>query len=502
MTTAVIYARFSCSKQREASIDDQIRVCRDYCDREGIEVVGCYCDYAVSGRTDERPQFQRMVDNAGESDLVVVYMMDRFSRDAYDAPLYKKRLRDAGVRVVSATESIPDTPEAVLIEKIYEGLAAVESAHISERTKRGMEGNALKCMHNGVRVYGYAFAPDGHYAVDDSEAALVRRAFAMRLDGMTEHAIAGELARLGVKTATGRPASPSFVHTMLHNEKYIGVYSWGDVRVEGGMPAIVDARTFAAVQSAPHAKVRRLEQWGEFPLSGRTVCASCGRSMNGVSGRGRGNVKYDYYRCSGKCGAKPIRADALESTVALMVRSILESRDTALTVARAVEKYYGRDDVERQRAEARKRRDDAEREAMNYVAALGRGVAVDMIEDALAAAKERMGAAIAELAMLDFVPTFSIDDFADFLQFAATLDDAALVDALVYQVLVGEDDVVVTLNYDVDGAPARARIKELEPPDATVRVNWTWLPKSRDGRTVAVGWSPSLGVAVRMMRAA
>ena len=58
---AVIYARFSCSKQREASIDDQLRVCREWCDREGYEVVREYSDYAMSGRSDDRPQFQEIV---------------------------------------------------------------------------------------------------------------------------------------------------------------------------------------------------------------------------------------------------------------------------------------------------------------------------------------------------------------------------------------------------------------------------------------------------------
>lgn len=500
MSTAVIYARFSCSKQREASIDDQVRVCTEYCRREGLDVVGCYCDYAVSGRTDDRPQFQLMVERAGESDVVVVYMMDRFSRDEYDAPLYKKRLREHGVRVVSATESIPDTPEAVLIEKIYEGLAAVESAHIAERTRRGMEGNALKCKHNGVTVFGYRFAADGGYEVDDAQAELVRLAFAMRLEGETEHAIAGELARRGAVTSTGRAASPSFVHTMLKNEKYAGVYSWGGVRVEGGMPRIVDDATFAAVQRAPHAKNRKLENWGEFPLSGRAICGACGRGMCGVSGRGRKGVKYEYYRCSARCGAQPVRSDALERAVALVVRSILENRGTALAVAHAVESHYGADDVSARIEDAKRRRDACEREVRNYVDALGKGVDAELLTPRIEDAKRRMGAAIADLAVLEHAPRFSVDDFADFLQFSATLDDTSLVDALVYQVMVRGDDVVITLNYDVDGASARAVVgkKELEPPaDELVRVNWSWLPSRNGSRIVAVGYSPKLGVLVR-----
>ena len=124
---AVIYARFSCNRQREASIEDQLRVCREWCAREGYEVAAEYCDRAVSGRTDDRPEFQRMIANAGESEIVLVYMMDRFSRGEYDAPIYKRELATHGVKLVSALEQIPDSPEGIIYEKLLEGLAACES---------------------------------------------------------------------------------------------------------------------------------------------------------------------------------------------------------------------------------------------------------------------------------------------------------------------------------------------------------------------------------------
>ena len=109
---AVIYARFSSERQRDESIDDQVRVCREWCAREGVEVVRVYSNRAMSGRTDHRPDFLRMVEEAPLSDLVVVYKLDRFSRDPYDAAVYKKRLAEKGVRVVSATENVPDMPRA------------------------------------------------------------------------------------------------------------------------------------------------------------------------------------------------------------------------------------------------------------------------------------------------------------------------------------------------------------------------------------------------------
>ena len=138
----------------------------------------------MSGRSDNRPQFQEMIANAGESDIVLVYMMDRFSRSEYDAPIYKKELAKHGVEVVSAMEALPDGPEKILIEKIYEGLAAVESAKTSIRVKRGMGGNALKCLTNGVRIYGYRTAEDGRFEIDpDAAKKNVAWAYKMRLRG-------------------------------------------------------------------------------------------------------------------------------------------------------------------------------------------------------------------------------------------------------------------------------------------------------------------------------
>lgn len=152
--TAVIYARFSCNKQREASIDDQLRICRQWCQRERYAIVAEYCDYAISGRTDDRPEFQRMVANAGESDIVLVYMMDRFSRGEYDAPIYKRELAQHGVKLVSALEQIPDSPEGIIYEKLLEGLAACESKKTADPHEARYGGNALKCKTNGVRVFG------------------------------------------------------------------------------------------------------------------------------------------------------------------------------------------------------------------------------------------------------------------------------------------------------------------------------------------------------------
>lgn len=89
---AVIYARFSCDKQRDESIDEQLRVCMEYAHEHGITIVGQYCDYALSGRNDHRPQFLKMIVDSqnGEFNTVLLWKMDRFARNRWDSAIYKK----------------------------------------------------------------------------------------------------------------------------------------------------------------------------------------------------------------------------------------------------------------------------------------------------------------------------------------------------------------------------------------------------------------------------
>ena len=464
--TAVIYARFSSSKQREASIDDQLRVCREWCAREGYAIVAEYCDYALSGRSDDRPQFQQMIANAGESDIALVYMMDRFSRGEYDAPIYKRELSLKGVRLVSALEQIPDSPEGIIYEKLLEGLAACESRKTAVRVRRGMEGNALKCMTNGVRVFGYASDEDDRYVVDPDKAPYVVEAFGRRLKGEAVNSIAADFARRGVKSYTGRPCGYSMVFKMLKNEKYTGVYSWGGIRQEGGMPAIIDRETFMAAQMVQGKKQRKNEEWGEFALSGRVICSGCGRNMPGVSGRGSKGKKYDYYACK-RCEMKAVRRDWLEQGIVDALRGLLGDREEALGIARLMTGGEAAKAVEERRRMARNSKQSAEQGLANILAAIEQGIIAPGTKERIAQLENQRDEAERDLAKLK-LEEINPEEFADFLQFGATLDDAALLDAFVWQVMVTPEEAIVTLNYDVkENEPARFSIQR-------VRTNLQW----------------------------
>ena len=135
MKTAVIYARYSLDNQTEQSIKGQLRVCEEYAQKNNILILGTYIDRAMTGTNDNRPDFQRMIkdSNRREWNFVLVYKLDRFSRNKYEMAVHKKTLKDNGVKVVSATEYIPDSPEAIILESMIEGF---EQANGHNRLKK------------------------------------------------------------------------------------------------------------------------------------------------------------------------------------------------------------------------------------------------------------------------------------------------------------------------------------------------------------------------------
>ena len=107
---AIIYARYSCDNQREESIEGQLRECKVFAERKEFTLVGTYIDRAVSAKTDNRPEFQKMIKDSAKGlfDVIIVWKLDRFARNRYDSAHYKAILRKNGVKVISATEVISE----------------------------------------------------------------------------------------------------------------------------------------------------------------------------------------------------------------------------------------------------------------------------------------------------------------------------------------------------------------------------------------------------------
>jgi hypothetical protein len=323
--TGVIYARFSSHAQREESIEDQLRECHAFAERNGIRIVEEYCDQALTGKTDARPAFQRMVrDSAkGRWDYVITYKVDRFARNRYDSATYKAKLKKNGVRVLYAKETIPD----------------------------GLEGNALNCRTNGVTVLGYKKSPDDHYEIDEMTAPIVREIFEKYAAGVKQPEICRNLNERGFRTTKGGLFNKNSLTRILKNRKYIGEYHYKDVTIPGGMPALVPKELFDDVQQKlahGHRAPARNWEHADFLLTGRLFCGECGEPMIGTSGHGRSGRKYNYYVCGGKkrrrgCKKENAAQDWIEEVVLTYTVDVVLQDDMIQTMADGVMDFLARE---------------------------------------------------------------------------------------------------------------------------------------------------------------
>lgn len=288
---AAIYARFSSSKQREESIEGQIRVCTEYALKHDLTIIGSYIDREISGKTDDRPAFREMIADAKahKFDVLVVYKTDRFSRNRYDAAIYKRTLRTADVEIRYAAESIPDGPEGIILESMLEGFAEYYSAELAQKVRRGMHENALKCRTTGSTPFGYKIV-NHQYEIDETEAWVVQHIFNAIASGVPYAELIKELNSKGIRTSTGSKWNRSSFSRILTNEKYRGTYKYADVRIENGVPRIISDDLWQTVQSREKKTVRTPVK---FPLSGKVFYE--GTPMKGTSGRSKNGAIYYYY---------------------------------------------------------------------------------------------------------------------------------------------------------------------------------------------------------------
>lgn len=298
-----------------------MRVCQEYAERNGILIVANYIDRAMTGTNDNRPDFQRMIKDSAkrEWDYVLVYKFDRFSRNKYETAIYKKALRDNGVRVISATEHIPDSPEGIIFESMLEGYAEYYSAELSQKVRRGMNETRLKGNYTGGHIlYGYK-KQDKKLVIDEERAEVVRFIFEQYSIGVYVKNILLELDRRGV-TYKGKPFVRSTVYNILKNEKYAGIYHFNGQIIENMFPQIVPTDIFEKVR----AKVQK-NHYGKhsvqvvYLLRNKLKCGYCGQSVNAECGTSQNGEKKYYYKCLGKkhhrCNKSVIRKDILEKLV-------------------------------------------------------------------------------------------------------------------------------------------------------------------------------------------
>lgn len=343
---AVIYARYSSDNQREESIEGQLRECMEYAKAKGIDVIDSYIDRALSAKTDNRPNFQRMIKDSykGLFEVVLVWKLDRFARNRYDSAHYKTILKRNGVRVLSAKETISEGAEGVLLEAMLEGFAEYYSLELAEKVKRGLTENALKAKANGgTRTFGYTVNKDRYYEIDPPAAMIVREVFQLYANGKTMKQIRDILGEREVTNYQGKKFNFNQIQRMLSNRKYMGEYRFGEIAIPDAMPVIIEKELFERVQEMLIKNKRapsRHKAEDDYLLTTKLFCGHCGAVMNGESGTSKTARKYRYYKCVNArkrtCKKKTIGKEKIETAVIKAILSFLENEQAIAELSQRI----------------------------------------------------------------------------------------------------------------------------------------------------------------------
>lgn len=467
---AVIYARFSSAAQNEQSIEGQLTVCHEYAERNGYQIVNEYIDRAISGRSDDRPDFQRMIEDSksGAFQYVLVYKLDRFARNRYDSAIYKVQLKKNGVKVISCMENIGDNPESIILEAVLEASAEYYSIDLAQKIKRGMIESAKKGYYLSSRPpIGYK-KQDRRLVADPDISPHVRWAFEAYADGMSRKDILKELNRRGLRTTAGKPLVGSSLQKMFGNEKYLGILDQQGFRIEDAHEAIIDRDLFDKVQeklkvnrrSGAHNKADN-----PYILSGKLYCGHCGALMHGVSGTGKSGNAWYYYSCGNrrrqgvqKCTKKHEKKDFIEWYVVEQTLQYVLRPDMIKRIARAVVAEYEKSFDDSQIKEVEKRLERIRSKVTKIVDMLidvpkeGRQPLYDKLE-ALGTERSDLEIELAKLQIARKTP-FTEEMITKWLkQFCAgdAMDLAfrqKIIDVLISRVYLFDDKVIIYYNID------------------------------------------------------
>lgn len=393
-SNAICYYRYSSDAQRDVSIVQQKDAAHEYAEHHGYHIIKEYDDPAYSGTRDDRPAFQLMLYEVEKlrPAYLILWKTDRLSRDRIDAVMAKKRLRECGVKIVYVAESIPDDDEAtqILMESIYEAMAASFIVSHRKNVVRGMTYNAENAFYNGVKMLGYVGEVDHKYEIDQATAPTVRRIFKEYTEGVPMQKICDSLNNAGQKTVRGNRFTVNSLRNILVNRAYIGEYKFGKTLIPDGMPRLIDDETFQKAQAKLEANkrggkgaIKKLHpeiEIEDYWLTGKICCGLCGGTMQGVSGTSRSGNLYYYYSCINyrkhTCTLKYQRKELMEKIVLYILDDLINDPALRIIIAEKCYAYHQaqNDDNGAYEASIRAQLKDVEGKLNNLVKAIEAGI--------------------------------------------------------------------------------------------------------------------------------
>jgi site-specific DNA recombinase len=309
---AVIYTRVSTIEQVENySLETQERECRNFCKRNGWDVLEVFRDEGQSAKTANRPALQKLLTLCTKEakqrgiTAVVVYKVDRLSRQISDHVNIVSQIRSAGVEFHSTAEHFDDTPAGRLTEGMFALFAQFDNDVRAERTRTGMKAAAAQGRWVWPAPLGYTHNPTKtpSLLLDPEAAPLIARAITAIADRRLNQAEAlREATELGLRSHSGKPVPAQTFGKLVRNPLMCGriVKPEWEIDVGGDFEPIIDEATFSAAQDVLLGRApgrRHTLDSPDFPLRRIVRCAACGSAYTGSHSRSKGR-HYAYYRCA------------------------------------------------------------------------------------------------------------------------------------------------------------------------------------------------------------
>ena len=344
---SVAYYRYSSASQNEASIEEQQQYAHKYAEEHGYTIIREYIDQAKTATKTGRPDFDLMCEEIPRLRvaLLIAWRVDRTGRNQKDFVKLDEVCLNAGtdIRYVMEPE-LRHFNGSTLYVDIKRSMAVDYSRILSENIQAGNNLNASKALSNGHKIFGYKRGPDKSYVEDPDTAWVVPRIFNDYDSGKPLKQIADEINALGIQTVRGGKFNIENLRKILKNDRYTGLYRYGNYLIPGGMPALISQDLYDRVQAqfaknkqhSSHVGAEYRDTEDDEPrywLTGKLYCAKCGSSMHGIHGNKKG-IRYYYYACKEKrrhrCTKQNVRKEWIEARVTELLRFLLNKDDNTL----------------------------------------------------------------------------------------------------------------------------------------------------------------------------
>ncbi|MGN0444196.1 MAG: recombinase family protein, partial [Acutalibacteraceae bacterium] len=482
-TLGVIYARYSSHNQRDVSIEQQVNACRKFAEENEITIIAVYDDHAKSGKTDRRPQFQKMMKAAerGEFDVVIAWKSDRLGRNMLQAMMNESKLDSCGVNCMYIEENFGDTAAGRFAARNMMNVNQFYIENLAENVRRGLYDNAEKCLvTNGLPPFGYKIV-DKKYAIDTEKAVIVQEIFRRVAEGETNMSIARDLNARGIKTQRGGEWGRSSFHVMLSNERYRGIYIYNDIRVEGGIPRIIDDQLFYKVQEAVKMNKQgpgSRRAGTDYLLTGKLYCGKCGSPMTGIAGTSHTGKMHYYYACTKKrnektCDKKNVVKEDIEIAVAKAIREYALNDDSLDNISDMILEYNKKQAESNEIDILKDRLAENEKATKNILKAIEAGIFNNTTQDRLLeleAEQEELKRTI-KMAEATIVVT-SKEKIIEGLKFFREVDFGnrralqRLFDTFLVAVYVFDDELKICFSFSGNNNTAKVSLKDVSSAGA------------------------------------